>query len=80
MYTYMTHIFHELVVYRCNLRGQTFFPFYFRDITAIAYCSQMNYLVSTSRDVTIRVWGPDWELKVAFVGHAGERWHKDHMM
>ncbi|XP_041922998.1 WD repeat-containing protein 97 isoform X2 [Alosa sapidissima] len=42
-----------------------------RDITAITYCSQMDYLVTASRDVTIRVWGPDWELKVAFVGHSG---------
>ncbi|XP_062377303.1 WD repeat-containing protein 97 [Sardina pilchardus] len=42
-----------------------------RDITAITYCAHMDYLVTAARDVTIRVWGPDWELKVAFVGHSG---------
>ena len=49
-----------------------FFFSNFREITGITYCSQMDYLVTASTDVTIRVWGPDWELKIAFVGHTGE--------
>ncbi|KAL2085588.1 hypothetical protein ACEWY4_018908 [Coilia grayii] len=41
-----------------------------RDIVGIAYCSQMDFLVTASKDLTIRVWGPDLELKVALVGHS----------
>ncbi|XP_071341085.1 WD repeat-containing protein 97 isoform X3 [Trachinotus anak] len=42
-----------------------------RDITAIVYCSQLDCLIIASEERSIRVWGPDWELRVAFVGHNG---------
>ncbi|XP_044196232.1 WD repeat-containing protein 97 isoform X3 [Thunnus albacares] len=42
-----------------------------RDITAMAYCSHLDYLIIASQELSIRVWGPNWELRVAFVGHNG---------
>ncbi|KAI3355324.1 hypothetical protein L3Q82_018177 [Scortum barcoo] len=42
-----------------------------RDITAMVYCSQLDCLITASQELSIRVWGPDWELRVAFVGHNG---------
>uniref|UniRef100_A0A673AVL2 Uncharacterized protein n=1 Tax=Sphaeramia orbicularis TaxID=375764 RepID=A0A673AVL2_9TELE len=41
------------------------------NITAIAYCSQQDCLIVASKELSIRVWGPDWELRFAFVGHNG---------
>uniref|UniRef100_A0A3B4YYD8 Uncharacterized protein n=1 Tax=Seriola lalandi dorsalis TaxID=1841481 RepID=A0A3B4YYD8_SERLL len=38
------------------------------DITAMVYCSQLDCLIIASKE-SIRVWDPDWELRVAFVGH-----------
>uniref|UniRef100_A0A8C9YW75 WD repeat domain 41 n=1 Tax=Sander lucioperca TaxID=283035 RepID=A0A8C9YW75_SANLU len=42
-----------------------------RDITAMVYCSQLDCLITASQELSIRIWGPDWELRVAFVGHNG---------
>uniref|UniRef100_A0A3P8ZJ67 WD repeat domain 97 n=1 Tax=Esox lucius TaxID=8010 RepID=A0A3P8ZJ67_ESOLU len=42
-----------------------------RDITALAYSSSSDCVVTASKDVSIRVWGPDWSLQMAFVGHSG---------
>lgn len=42
------------------------------DITAMVYCSQLDCLITASQELSIRVWGPDWELRVAFVGHNGK--------
>ncbi|XP_067342002.1 WD repeat-containing protein 97 isoform X2 [Channa argus] len=42
-----------------------------RDITAMVYCAQLDCLIISSQGLSIRVWGPDWELRVAFVGHNG---------
>ncbi|XP_050971650.1 WD repeat-containing protein 97 isoform X2 [Labeo rohita] len=39
-----------------------------REITGMVYCPVRDIVVTAS-DMTIRVWGPDWELQVAFVGH-----------
>ncbi|KAK7176247.1 hypothetical protein R3I93_000492 [Phoxinus phoxinus] len=39
-----------------------------REITGMAYCP-LREIVVTASDMTIRVWGLDWELQIAFVGH-----------
>ncbi|KTF76508.1 hypothetical protein cypCar_00029553, partial [Cyprinus carpio] len=38
------------------------------EITGMVYCP-LRDIVVTASDMTIRVWGPDWELQMAFVGH-----------
>lgn len=38
----------------------------------MVYCSQLDCLIIASQELSIRVWGPDWELRVAFVGHNGK--------
>lgn len=43
-----------------------------RDITAMVYCSQLNSLIIASEELSIRIWGPEWELHAAFVGHDGK--------
>ncbi|XP_053485833.1 WD repeat-containing protein 97 isoform X2 [Ictalurus furcatus] len=40
-----------------------------REITALVYCPLQDVVVTASKDVTMRVWGSDWELLTAFVGH-----------
>ncbi|XP_023828155.1 WD repeat-containing protein 97 [Salvelinus sp. IW2-2015] len=42
-----------------------------RDITALVYSFHLDFVVTASKDVSIRVWGPDWGLCMAFVGHTG---------
>uniref|UniRef100_A0A665X402 Uncharacterized protein n=1 Tax=Echeneis naucrates TaxID=173247 RepID=A0A665X402_ECHNA len=42
-----------------------------RNITALVYCSHLDCLIIASEEWSIRVWGPAWELNVAFVGHNG---------
>ncbi|XP_026219730.1 WD repeat-containing protein 97 isoform X2 [Anabas testudineus] len=42
-----------------------------RHITAVVFCSQLDCLIIASQDWSIRIWGPGWELRVAFVGHNG---------
>ncbi|KAL7373531.1 hypothetical protein ABVT39_008762 [Epinephelus coioides] len=42
-----------------------------RDITAITYCSQLDCLITACEELSIRIWGPDWELRATFVGHTG---------
>ncbi|XP_045885106.1 WD repeat-containing protein 97 isoform X3 [Micropterus dolomieu] len=42
-----------------------------RDITAMVYCTQLDCLITASHELSIRIWSPDWELRVAFVGHNG---------
>ncbi|XP_043101540.1 WD repeat-containing protein 97 [Puntigrus tetrazona] len=39
-----------------------------REITGMVYCPFRDIVVTAS-DMTIRVWGPDWELQMSFVGH-----------
>lgn len=43
-----------------------------RDITAMVYCSQLDCLIIASEELSIRIWGPDWELRLTFVGHNGK--------
>lgn len=38
----------------------------------MVYCSQLDCLIIASEELSIRIWGPDWELRVAFVGHNGK--------
>lgn len=38
----------------------------------MVYCSDLNSLIIASEELSIRIWGPDWELQVAFVGHDGK--------
>ncbi len=38
----------------------------------MVYCSQLDCLITASQELSIRIWGPDWELRVAFVGHNGK--------
>ncbi|KAL6491232.1 hypothetical protein MHYP_G00015770 [Metynnis hypsauchen] len=40
-----------------------------REITGLVYCPLQGAVVTASKDVSIRVWGPQWELLMAFVGH-----------
>ncbi|XDV18079.1 hypothetical protein PO909_023850 [Leuciscus waleckii] len=39
-----------------------------REITGMVYCP-LREIVVTASEMTIRVWGLDWELQMAFVGH-----------
>ncbi|KAM8822498.1 WD repeat-containing protein 97 isoform 2-T3 [Spinachia spinachia] len=41
------------------------------NITAMVYCSQLDCLITATQELSIRVWDPDWTLRVAFVGHNG---------
>ncbi|KAM7390333.1 hypothetical protein PAMA_008485 [Pampus argenteus] len=41
------------------------------DITAIVYCSHLDYLIIASQELSIKVWAPNWELYMTFVGHNG---------
>ncbi|XP_037311476.2 WD repeat-containing protein 97 isoform X1 [Pungitius pungitius] len=41
------------------------------NITAMVYCSPLDCLIAATQELSIRVWGPDWEPRVAFVGHNG---------
>lgn len=45
---------------------------FYRDITALVYCSKLDCLITASQELSIRVWGPDWELRVTFVEHNGK--------
>lgn len=41
------------------------------EITAVAYCPLQDVAVTAAKDVTMRVWGSNWELLTTFVGHTG---------
>ncbi|XP_068438481.1 WD repeat-containing protein 97 [Clinocottus analis] len=41
------------------------------DITAMVFCSQLDCLIIASQDLAIRLWDPDWKIRVAFLGHTG---------
>ncbi|KAJ8387184.1 hypothetical protein AAFF_G00159960 [Aldrovandia affinis] len=42
-----------------------------REITSLVHYPLLDCLVTASRDVSIRVWGPEGDLLIAFVGHTG---------
>lgn len=43
----------------------------FSEITALVYCPLQDIVVTASKDASMRVWGSEWELLMAFVGHRG---------
>lgn len=45
---------------------------FYSNITAMVYCSQLDCLITATQELSIKVWGPGWELRVAFVGHNGK--------
>ncbi|KAJ7338268.1 hypothetical protein JRQ81_011017 [Phrynocephalus forsythii] len=40
-----------------------------RGITDITYCDVTGYVVTASRDTTIKVWDENWNIQTVFVGH-----------
>lgn len=44
---------------------------FFSNITAMEYCYQLDCLITASQELSIKVWGPDWALRVTFKGHDG---------
>nr|KAF6270914.1 WD repeat domain 97 [Myotis myotis] len=40
-------------------------------ISDLAYCAEMEAMVTASRDSTVKVWGADWQIRMVFVGHTG---------
>ncbi|XP_037829256.1 WD repeat-containing protein 97 [Kryptolebias marmoratus] len=39
------------------------------NITAMEYCDQLDCLIIANQKLSIKVWGPDWALRVTFKGH-----------
>lgn len=37
----------------------------------MVYCSHLDCLITAS-EKTIRVWEPNWEIRVSFIGHNGK--------
>ncbi|XP_064410516.1 WD repeat-containing protein 97 [Latimeria chalumnae] len=42
-----------------------------RSITGVEYYAKLMFLVTASRDGSIKVWDEKWETRMVFVGHAG---------
>ncbi|KAG7330608.1 hypothetical protein KOW79_006830 [Hemibagrus wyckioides] len=40
-----------------------------REITALVYCPLQDVVVTASKDASLRVWGSDWTMLTALVGH-----------
>lgn len=40
-------------------------------ISDLAYCEEVEALVTASRDSTVKVWEADWQIRMVFVGHTG---------
>ncbi|XP_075406622.1 LOW QUALITY PROTEIN: WD repeat-containing protein 97 [Tenrec ecaudatus] len=40
-------------------------------ISDLAYCEEVKAMVTASRDSTVKVWEPDWQIRTVFVGHTG---------
>ncbi|XP_066537631.1 WD repeat-containing protein 97 isoform X2 [Hoplias malabaricus] len=51
----------------CVLEHKT--NLHLRKITGVVYCQLQESVVTASKDMTIKVWGPDWDLLMSFVGH-----------
>uniref|UniRef100_A0A3Q3G078 Uncharacterized protein n=1 Tax=Kryptolebias marmoratus TaxID=37003 RepID=A0A3Q3G078_KRYMA len=43
----------------------------YSNITAMEYCDQLDCLIIANQKLSIKVWGPDWALRVTFKGHDG---------
>ncbi|DAA22926.1 TPA: WD repeat-containing protein KIAA1875-like [Bos taurus] len=48
---------------RRNLHKTTIFD--------LAYCKEVEAMVTASRDSTVKVWEADWQIRMVFVGHRG---------
>ncbi|CAM9535340.1 unnamed protein product [Rangifer tarandus platyrhynchus] len=48
---------------RRNLHKTTIFD--------LAYCREVEAMVTASRDSTVKVWEADWQIRMVFVGHRG---------
>ncbi|XP_040847520.1 WD repeat-containing protein 97 [Ochotona curzoniae] len=40
-------------------------------VSDLAYCEEVEALVTASRDTTVKVWESDWQIRMVFVGHTG---------
>lgn len=40
-------------------------------VSDLAYCSELEAMVTASRDSTVKVWEADWQIRMVFVGHSG---------
>ncbi|XP_063087317.1 WD repeat-containing protein 97 isoform X2 [Cavia porcellus] len=40
-------------------------------ISDLAYCREVEAVVTASRDSTVKVWEVDWQIRMVFVGHTG---------
>ncbi|XP_031803255.1 WD repeat-containing protein 97 isoform X2 [Sarcophilus harrisii] len=40
-------------------------------ISDLLYCEILDVVVTASRDSTVKVWDPDWQIRSVFVGHRG---------
>ncbi|XP_063583006.1 WD repeat-containing protein 97 isoform X5 [Pongo abelii] len=40
-------------------------------ISDLAYCEEVEAMVTASRDSTVKVWEADWQIRMVFVGHTG---------
>ncbi|KAI4539972.1 hypothetical protein MG293_010367 [Ovis ammon polii] len=52
-----------LIDVRRNLHKTTIFD--------LAYCKEVEAMVTASRDSTVKVWEADWQIRMVFVGHRG---------
>lgn len=50
-------------------------PFPFSTISDLAYCKEVEAVVTASRDSTVKVWEADWQVRMVFVGHTGAPFH-----
>lgn len=41
----------------------------------LAYCKEVEAMVTASRDSTVKVWEADWQIRMVFVGHRGALGH-----
>lgn len=44
-------------------------------ISDLAYCGEVEAIVTASRDSTVKVWEADWQIRMVFVGHTGTPCH-----
>ncbi|CAJ1082072.1 WD repeat-containing protein 97 isoform X2 [Xyrichtys novacula] len=51
-----------MVKFKSNMVGF----FFYRRITAIVFCSQLDCLITASQELSIKVWGLNWEQRVVF--------------
>lgn len=40
-------------------------------ISDLAYCGEVEAMVTAAQDSTVKVWEADWQIRMVFVGHTG---------